>query len=101
MIDHFYTPIYNGSGISNKLRSLSGRNCLATSGTNEITYAKANNTTAKNEWYTEVLADNILITLLVVLMGKSTNVQETFGAGRSNGVQSTIQTGTMNNKGLF
>lgn len=98
-IDHFYTPIYFGSKVSNVLRSISGQtNSVSTTAANEITYAKANG----DGWYTEVLADRLLICDLLTMMGKSTNHQTTFGYGRcASGNSSAIGQGTMNTKGLF
>ncbi len=98
-IDHFYTPIYFGSNISNKLRSISGQsNSVFTTADVEITYAQANG----NAWYTEVLADRLLIQDLLVMMAKSTELQTAFGYGRcSSSNSSAIATGTMNAKGLF
>ena len=103
MVDHFYTPIYNGSYISSKMRSLSGQTCgNSQTATTEINYAKANNKTSNVLWYTEVLADRILINFLLILLCKSLNTQSAFGQGRSNSSNnSAINTGTMNNKGLF
>ena len=99
--DHFYTPIYNGSNVSSVLRSLSGKSILnsATAST-EITYAKANGT----GWYTETLADRILINFLLILIGRSTDTQATFGNGHYTGGSSAsnlLTTGTMNSRGLF
>ena len=98
-IEHFYTPIYFGSNVSSKLRSISGQaNCVSTTAATEITYAKANG----NDWYTEVLADRLLICDLLTMMGKSTDHQVTFGYGRcASGNSSAIGQGTMNTKGLF
>ena len=103
---YFYTPIYNGSLISSKLRSLSGQNLMySQTGTNEITYAKANNPSGKQMWYTEVFADRILIDILLVLMGRSTDVQSVFGQGWTSGGDvisgGTAKTGTLDDKGLF
>jgi len=98
-IDRFYTPCYFGSNVSSKLRSLSGQsNSVSTTATTEITYATANG----DDWYTEVVADWFLIQDLLVLMGKSTDGQSTFGQGRcSSSNSSAINTGTMNDKGMF
>lgn len=75
-IDHFYTPIYFGSLVSGKLRSISGAaNSVNTTAANEITYAKANG----NDWYTEVLADRLLLQDLLVMMARSTECQTAFG----------------------
>ena len=98
-IDHFYTPIYFGSNVSNRMRSISGQaNSVSTTADTEITLAKANGA----DWYTEVLADRLLIQDLLVMMGKTTECQTAFGHGRckSNNT-SAIGQGTMNTKGLF
>ena len=98
-IDHFYTPIYFGSNVSSKLRSISGQaNMVSQNATTEINYAKANG----SNWYTEVLADRLLIQDLLVMMGKSTDGQTVFGSGRSSSSNSSaVNTGTMNSRGLF
>ena len=96
-IDHFYTPIYFGSNVSSKLRSISGQaNMVSQNATTEINYAKANG----SDWYTEVLADRLLIQDLLVMMGKSTDCQTVFGSGRSD-TNSAVNTGTMNSRGMF
>lgn len=96
-IDHFYTPIYFGSLVSGKLRSISGAAHSAnTTAANEIAYAKANG----NDWYTEVLADGLLLQDLLVMMARSTECQTAFGYGRCNSSNS-IAPGTMNSKGMF
>ena len=104
-IDYCYMPIYTGSVVSNKLRSLSGRAPIdSQSVTSEITYAKANNLTSDTIWYTEVFSDRTLINLLLLLIGKSTDTQTVFGNGHYTGgssASSNISSGTMNNKGLF
>lgn len=112
-IDHFYTAIYNGTKLSSKdnMRSISG--IQLTSGTNggitvtnEMTYAKANDTTDKPEWCIELYSDRILITALLVLMGKSLNTQAVFGNGcvkdNTEGTSKfTYVTGQMNLNGMF
>lgn len=96
-IDHFYTPIYFGSLVSGKLRSISGANNLTSiTAADEITYAKANG----SDWYTEVLADRLLLQDLLVLMAKSTDGQTAYGSGTSS-TGSAIGQGTMNTKGMF
>lgn len=96
-IDHFYTPIYFGSLVSGKLRSISGAtNSVNTTAANEIAYAKANG----NDWYTEVLADRLLLHDLLVMMARSTECQTAFGYGRCDSSNS-IAPGTMNSKGMF
>lgn len=99
-IDHFYTPIFFGSkDSSNRLRSISGQaNSVSTTADTEITYAKANG----NDWYTEVVADRMLINDLLTMMAKSTDLQTAYGAGRTNSSNSSaIAPGTMNTKGMF
>ena len=104
-IDYCYMPIYNGSNVSSKLRSLSGKTPINTqTGTTEITLAKANNLTNNIIWYTEVFSDRMLINLLLLLIGKSTNTQTVFGNGHYTGGSSAsnlLVTGTLNDKGLF
>ena len=75
-----------------------------TSGQEEIAQASANNTTAKPEWYIDLWADRVLITGLLYLMGKSLDLQGTFGQGISSGSQAAKEayvTGSLNDKGLF
>ena len=105
--DHFYTPIYNGSYDSNeKLRSLSGKTAgnLKT-GTEEITAAKANNAGADELWNIECFADRSLISMLLVLMGKTLNTQAVFGQGLNDSgteaINNGFTTGVHNTKGLF
>ena len=96
-IDHFYTPIYFGSHVSSKLRSISGQSCIGNqNATTKINLAKANG----EDWYTEVLADRLLIQDLLVMMGKSTNCQTVYGFGRVSTSGDAIS-GLMNNKGMF
>lgn len=101
--NHFYTPIYFGSLIDNKIRSLSGQtNSVSENRETEINYAKANNTGLDVHWYTEVYADWLLTSMLTALITKSLASQEKVGSGRSDsGNRSAIATGTMNDKGMF
>ena len=104
-IDYCYMPIYNGSNVSSVLRSLSGKTPInSKTSTTEIAYALANNQTEDIIWYTEVFSDRMLVNLLLLLIGKSTNTQTVFGNGHYNGgssASSLLKTGTMNAKGLF
>ena len=99
-IDYCYMPIYTGSLVNGKLRSISGLSPMTNqTRQTEIDYAKANNLTEDIIWYTEVHSDRTLINLLLLLIGKSTDTQSIFGAGVN---QSGITTsGTLNTKGLF
>ena len=108
-VDHFYLPAYNGTIHSSKMRSLSGVTLNTTYAPNytraqEVTAATANNPTGKNLWYTETWADFCLIYDLLYLMGKSLDLQRTFGQGLSSGSETAMRayvTGTHNAKGLF
>ena len=104
-VDHFYTPIYNGSVVSNVMRSLSGqavsKNLTAQQ---EIDACKLNNKTSDVLWFNEVLCDRILINFLLILIGKSTDTQTVFGRGLDTGGETAFNnytTGALNNKGLF
>ena len=99
-VDHFYTPIYNGTVINGKMRSLSGfeATCNNTAA-QEIAYAEANNPDDRKMWYTEVYADVTLINLLLMLIGKSTDTQATFGYGNCKGSKGA--TGQLDGEGLF
>ena len=106
-IDYCYMPIYNGSNVNSVLRSISGKSPMGSqTATTEITYAKANNTGSDIIWYTELFNDRMLINLLLLLIGKSTDTQTVFGTGNNNSYVSNYNTGikntgTMNTKGLF
>ena len=103
--EHFYTSIYNGSVVSNTLRSLSGKAPNnTTAGATQITYAKANNKNGESyAWYIDTFADRILINLLLILVTKSTN-SDVVGYGNYTGGSSAsnlINSGLGNTKGMF
>ena len=106
-IDYCYMPIYTGSLVNGKLRSISGLAPMVNKTRQmEIDYAKANNTGTDIIWYTEVYSDRLLINLLLLLIGKSTDTQATFGTGNCRTYSSASSTGikesgTMNANGLF
>lgn len=102
LMDHFYTPIYNGyKDASGKMRSISGKaisNSL--SGTAEITACTANG----DGWYTECIADRMLINMLLILISKSTSTQTVFGQGMTSGGETAMKaylTGSLDAKGMF
>lgn len=102
---HFYTSIYNGSVVSNVLRSLSGKTPNnTTAGATQISYAKANNKNGETyAWYIDVFADRILIDLLLFLVIKSTN-SDVVGYGNYTGGSSAsnlLTSGAGNSKGMF
>lgn len=90
---HFYTAIYNGSVINDKLRSLSGK--TVTQEELNVETIKANGGAYTLEQY----SDRFLINMLLLLIGKSTNSQEVFGKGNCGG--RILKTGTCDKKGLF
>jgi hypothetical protein len=106
-VDHFYMHIYGGCVVDSTLRSISGKApSQNTTMANEIAYAQANNQNSKKEWYIDVEADTILITLLLMLLGKSTDTQTTYGQGNCKGYVGAsdyglINSGTMDTKGMF
>ena len=100
-IDYCYMPIYEGCIIGDAMRSLSGKTPMVNqTAAAEIIYAEANNQADGAIWYTEVFADRMLINLLLLLIGKSTNTQAVFGAG-NNESYSRLSSGTMDGRGLF
>ena len=109
LVDHFYTPIYNGSLDSNgKLRSISGKPysalCQGKTSAQEVAAAELNNPSTDKLWYTEVYADVTIINLLLILMAKSLDMQTAFGTGRcgqSAAASSMLGTGTLDDKGQF
>ena len=109
-VDHFYTPIYNGSvvndGTNDVLRSLSGQAvCKTKNASTELTMAGRNNPGSDELWSTENYADIVLINALLTLIGKSTNTQAVFGEGLHTGgteaINDNFRTGVHNAKGLF
>lgn len=106
-IDYCYLPAYPGSMVDGVLRSISGLDPIAgKTRLQEIDAALANNLDENQIWNTEVLCDHQLINILLLLIGKSTDTQTTFGSGNNNSYVSTSntgvkKTGTMDNKGVF
>lgn len=75
-----------------------------TTGQEETAQATANNTTSDVEWYIDLWADSVLTTGLLYLMGKSLDLQSTFGRGIDSGSQAAKEayiTGVLDDKGLF
>ena len=100
-IDHFYTPIYNGSLADGVTRSISGQAVSQKlTAEQEIAYAQANGT----GWMIENFGDRLLINYLLILMGKSLDTQGVFGQGITNESETALNaytTGALNDKGLF
>lgn len=106
-IPHFYTPLYDGSLINGKLRSLSGQTPMANkTRQQELDYAHANNPDGVHMYETDVFCDVQIFRMLCVLISCSTNSKKAFGTGNNNSYVSTSntgvkKTGTMNKKGMF
>lgn len=98
-----YHAIYEGSVQSGKLRSISGlAPTSSTTATQEVDYAKANNTSAN--WNIRYWSLNELIYDMLVMISKSTDVRGAFGQGHTTGGSSAadlLTTGTLNDKGQF
>lgn len=98
---YFYYSMFEGSGSSSSIRSLSGKTVSKSlTASQQIQGATANGT----GWYIHTWCQRELIRTLCVLLGKSTDTQSVFGTGRatdSGNNDSTITTGTLMNKGMF
>lgn len=101
ILEEVYTDMFEGSNVSNKVRSLAGQTPMNNAaGATEISYCQANG----DGWY---LNDWALVKLwedIAYLFGKNTNAQAVFGAGHNSGgtgAASLLQTGTLKDKGPF
>lgn len=105
-IPHFYTPLYDGSLINGKLRSLSGQTPMnSKTRQQELDYAHANNPDGVHMYETDVFCDVQLFRMLCVLISRSTNSKKAFGTGNNNSYFSASntgvkKTGTMDKKGM-
>lgn len=97
--DFFYVPMFPGSFINNKVRSLSGQTVMQSkTAAQEIAGATANGA----GWYTEVLADNQYFEDLFKLLFGTTNGQSALGEGVSTGDSGALKTtGTTVSKGMM
>jgi len=101
IVPEIFLPIFEGSIISNKLRSISGQTpCNSNTSATERTAALAN-----GEYYlTRALAEEMLIRILLILISRTTDSQTAFGNGHYSGGSSAsnlLKTGTGNQKGQF
>lgn len=100
-IEYCYMPVYPGTLVGNRLRSLSGNE--PTGGLTyggSITYAENNNLENEKAWHIEVISDRMLINLLLLLIGGNTDTQKIFGNGACNTAQ-IMPNGALNALGLF
>lgn len=99
--EYIYLPIYRGSLINSKVRSISGQTPMSgQTAPNERTYCKNNG--SGHDMITR--ADRELIEDIYMLMFKNMDSQTALGAGKSNGgsdVGACLKSGTMDKKGLF
>lgn len=100
--DFVYLSLFEGALVSSKIRSLKGLTPMASqTGTNELTYAKANGSL----WSTRSWSQRNLINMLLVLICKTTDLQKALGYGYYTGGTSSspnlLQTGGASNKGQF
>ena len=102
-IPYFYTPVYDGCYSNGFVRSLSNKSPYNSGlAKTEINRAIANNPDDSTcIWFTEVFSDIQLISMLLLLIGKSTDTQKVFGDGYNYTSMSAAETGTLNSKGLF
>lgn len=106
-MDHFYTAMFRGHlDSNNKLRSLSGKAVMKTkTAENEVTYAKANNPAGKQMWNIDLHSDLFLINCLLILMGKSLDMQTVYGLGLTSSgteaINDAFTTGQNPTKGMF
>lgn len=100
-LDHIYLPMFEGSSVSSKVRSIAGQTPMNTQqGETEKTQIEANG----SGWQFDDWIDKQMITHLLFLIGKSTDLQATFGNGHYSGGSQTshlLATGTIKNKGMF
>lgn len=96
-----YGSMFEGSKIDTKLRSLSGQAPVSNlNATAELTAAQANG----DKWTITTWAFWNLIHDLLVLIGKSTDIQAVFGQGHTTGGASAadlLTTGALSDKGQF
>lgn len=101
ILNEIYMPMYEGSSVSSKVRSLAGQTPMNTQpGATEKTQIEANG----SGWQFDDLSNWQLMYDVLVLLGKSTNVQAVYGEGHITGgtaASSLLTTGTKKDKGAF
>ncbi len=99
--EYIYLPIYRGSLINGKCRSIAGQTPMNNqTAPNERLYCQANG--AGHDMITH--ADRELREDIYMLLFKNTDSQTVLGAGKSNGgdnINACLKSGTMDTKGLF
>lgn len=96
--DVVYLPMFEGSLINGKMRSLADKRPASnTSGQQEISYCEANG----KGWQLDDWSNTAMVEDLLILIGKTTDVQAKYGRGHDSGGSSLLTTGTLKNKGEF
>lgn len=91
--EYFYWGMFQASGNATKIRSISGQSKVGSLSTQkQVDAAMANGT----KWYIGSWSQRSLITDMLVMLGKSTDTQNIFGTGHSNGSSSYNKTGYTN-----
>ena len=101
-MDYMYLGLFEGSLIANKVRCIKGLSPMVSqTGSNELTYAKANG----ERYSTRSWSQRNLINMLLLLMGKDTDTAKVFGYGYHTGGTSQspnyLTTGGASDKGQF
>lgn len=100
-LDKIYLPMFEGASVSSKIRSIAGQTPMNTqTGATEKTQIEANG----SGWQFDDWMNAQMVTHLLFLLGKSTDLQATFGNGHYTGgsaASSLLQTGTLKDKGMF
>lgn len=100
-IDCIYMPIYEGYMDSySRLRSLSGCTGGGSYTISKLIAGALNNNTNEDIWYIKCFSDYILIQILLMLIGKSTQTQRIFGNGNV-GTRARKSSGACDKNGLF
>ena len=103
VVPYIYMAVYEGwIDSEDRLRSVSGKYPSTNIDPSDmISYARLNDPTENAKiWDMTAFSERMLITLLLMLNGHSTNMQDVFGNGNSDS-NDNLPTGTMNTKGLF
>ena len=100
-LDYIYLPMFEGSSVSSKVRSIAGQTPMnSQTGATEKTQIEANGV----GWQFDDWMDKQMVTHLLFLLGKSTDLQATFGNGHYTGgsqESNLLATGTLKSKGMF
>ena len=96
--DVVYLPMFEGTVINGKMRSLADKAPTGgTSGTQEIDYCKANGA----GWQLDDWSNTAMVEDLLMMLGKTTDVQKKYGRGHDTNTSSLLTTGTLKSKGEF